>query len=249
MSLYNAKTELATYIGPSAMFPILQYQGFVQQHPDNPSSSVMPYNVQSVLGLHSGPSLSTQLMIGEPQQQQQHHYDQQVLDAQQLAAVEAARQQQEMLRAYEQQRYQQQAQQLDPMRSNIGFDSAGAGPSTATGFNIGFDSAGAGPSTATGFNIGFDTAGAGPSTATGFNQMTEAALSTSLALGSYGNPYQIQEQPEEQSHSQQLQVELHPQFLLQQEQLQHQQLHPQPEQPPAPQKQETTGTDERRSNI
>ncbi|KAL0377750.1 UNVERIFIED_CONTAM: LOB domain-containing protein 36 [Sesamum radiatum] len=131
--LDNAKKELATYIGPSAMLPILNHPGFMQQHPNyGPSAyQVMPYNVQPMMGLPTGVPHGTQLMIREPQQQQQQ---QQFLEAQQLAAVAAAAaREQEMLRTYEQQQQQQQ-QQNDLVRFNSGFDDA-AGPVTATGFN------------------------------------------------------------------------------------------------------------------
>ncbi|CAK9166445.1 unnamed protein product [Ilex paraguariensis] len=102
--LYNAKKELANYIGPSAMLPILQHPGFIQQHPNIPATSVMPYNMQPMLGLQAGPSHGTQLMIREPQPL---HHQQQMLEAQQLAAVVAAREQLEMMRTYEQQQQQQ----------------------------------------------------------------------------------------------------------------------------------------------
>ncbi|KAI3452055.1 hypothetical protein Pfo_008720 [Paulownia fortunei] len=134
--LDNAKKELATYIGPSAMLPILNHPGFMQQHSNyGPSAyQVMPYNVQPMMGLPTGVPHGAQLMIREPQQQQQQQ--QQFLEAQQLAAVAAAAaREQEMLRTYEQQQQQQQQQQQnDLVRFNSGFDDAG-GPVTATGFN------------------------------------------------------------------------------------------------------------------
>ncbi|KAK6128928.1 hypothetical protein DH2020_037332 [Rehmannia glutinosa] len=128
--LDTAKKELATYIGPSAMLPILNHPGFMQAQHTNygPSAyQMMPYNVQPMMGVPHG----AQLMIREPQQQQQQQ--QQFLEAQQLAAVAAAAaREQEMLRSYEQQ--QQQQQQNDLGRFNSGFDDA-VGPVTATGFN------------------------------------------------------------------------------------------------------------------
>nr|XP_018626291.1 LOB domain-containing protein 36-like isoform X2 [Nicotiana tomentosiformis] len=131
--LLNAKKELATYIGPSAMLPILQHPGYIQQHPNNPSSStMMPYNMQPMLGLPTGMQQQqhgAQLMLRDSQQQQQQQQNQQqVIEAHQLAAAMAARDQQEMLRTYEQQAQQQQHPQF-----NSGFDSAGADP--ATGFH------------------------------------------------------------------------------------------------------------------
>lgn len=128
--LNNAKKELATYIGPSAMLPIFQHPGFMQQLPNNPSAStVMPYAMQPMMGLptgvaapHGGP-----LIIREAQQQQQ----QQMYEAQQYVAAVAARDQ-EMFRAYEQQQQQPPPPQ-ELMRFNSGFD--GAGPAAATAFN------------------------------------------------------------------------------------------------------------------
>lgn len=125
--LMNAKKELTTYIGPQAMLPMVQHTGYIQQHPNNPSSStMMPYNMQSALGLPTGMQQhGGQLMMRDPQQQQNQ---QQMIEAHQLAAVMAAREQQEMMRTYEQQQQQPQQQQF-----NSGFDSAG--PVTATGFH------------------------------------------------------------------------------------------------------------------
>uniref|UniRef100_A0A5B7B5Y3 Putative LOB domain-containing protein 36 n=2 Tax=Davidia involucrata TaxID=16924 RepID=A0A5B7B5Y3_DAVIN len=116
--LYYAKKELANYIGPSAMLPILQHPGLMPQPaPNNPSSS---YNMTPKLGSHG----TTPLVIRESQQQQQ----QQMLEAQQLAAIVAAREQQEMLRNYEQQQHE-----LELVRFNSGFEPAG--PVSASGFN------------------------------------------------------------------------------------------------------------------
>ncbi|MCD7457092.1 hypothetical protein HAX54_034079 [Datura stramonium] len=128
--LMNAKKELTTYIGPQAMLPMLQHTAYIQQHPNNPSSStMMPYNMQSALGLPTGmPQHGSQLMMRDPQQQQQQQNQQQVIEAHQLAAVMAAREQQELLRTYEQQQPPVQQQQF-----NGGFDCAG--PVTATGFH------------------------------------------------------------------------------------------------------------------
>ncbi|THG20705.1 LOB domain-containing protein 36-like [Camellia sinensis] len=135
VDLYNAKKELANYIGPSAMLPILQHPGFMQQqqHPNTPSSStVIPYNMSPVSGLSAGNSHNTQLLMREQHHQHQH---QQMLEAQQMAAVVAAREQQEMLRTYEQQQQQQQQQQ-ELVRFNDGFDPA-SGPVNVSGFNNG----------------------------------------------------------------------------------------------------------------
>ncbi|KAK4347863.1 hypothetical protein RND71_034202 [Anisodus tanguticus] len=118
--LLNAKKELATYIGPQAMLPMLQHPGYIQQHPNNPSSStMMPYNMQ--------PMGAQLVMRDHPQQQQQQQQNQQqVIEAHQLASVMAAREQQEMLRTYE--------QQPPPQQYYNGFD-AGAVSVGATGFH------------------------------------------------------------------------------------------------------------------
>ncbi|KAJ8546134.1 hypothetical protein K7X08_018717 [Anisodus acutangulus] len=130
--LLNAKKELATYIGPSAMIPILQSPGFMQQHHMNaPSSStMMPFNMNPILGMQTGVPHGGQLMIRDPQQQQQ------TIEAQQFAAAMAAREQreqQEMLRNYEQKQHPSHQQQQDIVRFNSGFDSTGS--VTATGFH------------------------------------------------------------------------------------------------------------------
>ncbi|XP_057500919.1 LOB domain-containing protein 36-like [Actinidia eriantha] len=133
VDLYNAKKELATYIGPSDMLPILQNHSFMGNNPS--SSSVIPYNMSPMMGLPSVAPHNTQLVIRESQQP--HH--QQILEAQQQAAMVVAREQQEMLRTYEQQQLQQQQlqqqqqQQQELVRFNSGFDQGGpVGPS---GFN------------------------------------------------------------------------------------------------------------------
>ncbi|GMI94081.1 LATERAL ORGAN BOUNDARIES DOMAIN GENE 36, ASYMMETRIC LEAVES 2-like 1 [Hibiscus trionum] len=105
--LNNAKKELATYIGPQAMLPILQPPVFFH-HVGNTAA---------------GAVVSGQLVMGETQQQQ-------VFKAQQqLAAVPviAAREQQEML--YEQ---HHGGQQPEIVRFNNGFERSGS--VTATGF-------------------------------------------------------------------------------------------------------------------
>ncbi|CAN4082861.1 unnamed protein product [Withania somnifera] len=130
--LLTAKKELTNYIGPSAMLPInLQAPGLLQQHHMNaPSSStMMPFNMNPILGMPTGVPHGGQLMIRDSQQQQQ-----QTIEAQQFAAAMAAREQreqQEMLRNYEQQ--QHPFHQQDTVRFNSGFDSIGS--VTATGFH------------------------------------------------------------------------------------------------------------------
>ncbi|KAK8674005.1 hypothetical protein V6N13_112311 [Hibiscus sabdariffa] len=165
--LSNAKKELATYIGPQALIPILQPPVFLQQqHVGNPSS-MMQQNVMPMMGIPTAASASQggQLVIREPQQQQQQQQQQQMFDAQQqqMAAVVAAREQQDLLRGYEQQQQQQQGQQQEIVRFNSGFE-GGASSVTATGFN---------------------------------QMTTAANMSPSLALGSFDNPYQIQTQQQD----------------------------------------------------
>ncbi|KAJ4714941.1 LOB domain-containing protein [Melia azedarach] len=210
--LYNAKKELATYIGPQAMMPMLQAQGFIpQQHLGNPSSSstVLQHGMLPMMGIPTGSSHSGQLVIRDSphQHQQQHHQQQQIFEAQQLAAAAAvaAREQQEMLRNYEQ---QQQQQQQELVRFNSGFD-----------------------------------ASAGTVTPTGFNQMSGAAISPSLALGSFDNPYQIQAQQQPEHHHHHAAHNLQAQLLLHSQQGQT----PPQQQPPQTQQQQKSGSEEGRS--
>lgn len=108
--LHNAKRELATYIGPQALLPMIQPQAaaFMGKPPGLAEAQYIG-GVQMMAG-PSGP-----LMIrGQPQQvvaQQQ----QQVFDAQQQLAVAAAREQQEMYRRHQE------------MEFNGGFDMVSAG--------------------------------------------------------------------------------------------------------------------------
>ncbi|KAH7520136.1 LOB domain-containing protein 36 [Ziziphus jujuba] len=179
--LYNAKKELATYLGPQALHQILQPPTYLPQtHPGPSSSSVLPYNMSPMMGIPTGPSPSGQLVICDPLQQQ--HQTQQIFEAQQLAAAVAAREQQEMFRtSFEQkQALHQQQQQTQQPQDLLRFNSGG------------FDSA------------------SGSVTATGFNQMTAAAMSPSLALGNFDLSYHIQpQQPEHHNpHHTQLQAQI-----------------------------------------
>lgn len=70
------------------------------------------------------------------------------------------------------------------------------------------------------FNSGYEAAGS--VTATGFNQISAAAMSPSLALGTYDNPFQIQPQAEHHHHQLQAQLMLQPQQQPQQTQQQQQ---------------------------
>lgn len=123
--LYCAKKELANYIGPQAMLPMVMQP----QHMGNPSSStVMQHGVMPMMGI---PSVGQMGMRAEAHQLQNHHvHPQQLYEAQQLAAVVAAREQ-EILRAYEQQ--QQQHHQQEILRFNDGLEPANS--VAATGYN------------------------------------------------------------------------------------------------------------------
>ncbi|KAF2295166.1 hypothetical protein GH714_031809 [Hevea brasiliensis] len=135
--LYNAKKELAHYIGPQAMLPTLQTQAYMPQ-------------------------------------------------------MHLAREHQDMFRAYE--------QQQEIVRFNRGFDIS-------------------------------DTV-----TTTGFNQITVAAMSPSLALGSFDTSYQVQPQQVDHHQHHQLQAQLF---------LQPQQAQPQPhEQQQTQQQHQPSGSDE-----
>ncbi|CAK7339405.1 unnamed protein product [Dovyalis caffra] len=128
--LYTAKKELANYVGPQAMLPMVMQP----QHMGNPSSStVMQHNVMPTMGI---PSVGQMGMSAEAHQHQHHHvHHQQIYEAQQMAAVVAAREQ-EMLRAYEQpqqQLHQTQQQQQEIVRFNGGFEPDNS--AVATGFN------------------------------------------------------------------------------------------------------------------
>ncbi|XP_076946851.1 LOB domain-containing protein 10-like [Bidens hawaiensis] len=122
-NLHTAKQELASYMGPSAMMPVLN-PGFVQQFPNlQPSlGPVMPSNMQPMLSLH-GPGSS-----------QEARHNQPLYESQQQQLVEAAREQ-EMLRTLEHQQQLQQQPSMDLLRFNRGFDGSGpSGQVTHSGF-------------------------------------------------------------------------------------------------------------------
>ncbi|KAM1174764.1 hypothetical protein ACFX13_027917 [Malus domestica] len=136
--LFNAKKELATYIGPQAMLSILQPPTYMaQQLQGNASSSAgPPYSMSPMMGIPTA-AASGQLMIRDPQQQQQH---QQIFEAQQLAAAVAGREQQEMFRSFDQskQAMQQQAQDhLSGFTQMAGAVGNAVLPSLALGFDSG----------------------------------------------------------------------------------------------------------------
>lgn len=118
--LYNAKKELATYVGPQAMLPILPSQALI---PQQPMVNQVPATVQAQQGMFMGMGGGGgQLMIREQQQ-----IPQQIFDAQQLAAAVAVREQQEMMRNFE--------QQQEILRFNTNSNGFDGGAVTPTGFN------------------------------------------------------------------------------------------------------------------
>lgn len=206
--LYSAKKELATYIGPTALMPMIQ-PGYANP---GPSSGVnlmqQQYHMGPMMGIPTGvaaagpgPSHGGALMIREPQpqpqpQQQHQHQQQQLIEVQQqqqLAAL-AVRDEQELLRNWELQQQHQQQQQQQFMR----YSGGGGGYEGALVI--------AGGSGGGGFNQ------AGPSS---------GAVSPSLALGAATydpNPYaQIQpQQPPPQQQPPQDDQSLGQLLLLQQ---------------------------------
>lgn len=142
LDLYNARKELATYMGPQAMISILQPTNYMPQQIQggnaSSSSAVVPYNMSPMMGIPTGAASGGggQLMVREQQQQQQ------IFEAQQLLA---AREQQEMLRSFEQNKQaplgEDQHHHHHHVRFNSGFDSVtGTGltqmsPSSATANN------------------------------------------------------------------------------------------------------------------
>ncbi|KAK1423402.1 hypothetical protein QVD17_18705 [Tagetes erecta] len=113
--LHDAKIELANYIGPSAMLPVLN-QGFIPQIPNMPSSSVsvLPYTMQPMMGMTGPGNLrdSQQQMLLNAHQQHQ------------VVTVVGSREQEEMLRNYEQ-------QQPSPLQMPVDL----AGHVNGSGFN------------------------------------------------------------------------------------------------------------------
>ncbi|KAK4477486.1 hypothetical protein RD792_016710 [Penstemon davidsonii] len=67
IDLDNAKKELASYIGPVAMFPMVNHPELMQQPPNYGPSA---YNMQAMMGLPTRVPQGVKLVIREPQQ---HH--------------------------------------------------------------------------------------------------------------------------------------------------------------------------------
>ncbi|KAJ8770664.1 hypothetical protein K2173_021311 [Erythroxylum novogranatense] len=179
--LDTARKELATYIGPQAMLPILHPPSFIpQQQLSNPPSTVVQHGRIPMMGIPTGGGGRGQLMLREPQHQQHQHQQhshqqqQQIFEVQQLAAV---REQQEMYRTYEQQQQQQNHHQTPQQQDFLRFNGAFEGTRQIA--------------------------------ATGFNHITSAAMSPSLALSNFdNNPYhQVSPHAEHDLHHQ-LQAQL-----------------------------------------
>ncbi|KAL6012566.1 hypothetical protein ACLOJK_003055 [Asimina triloba] len=131
LDLYNAKKELASYIGPSAMMPIAHPAAAIMPQPHQSTgvtnaaaSMVVPYGVSAMgHGIPAGPqphaAAAAHALMREQHQQQQQH----MMETHQLAA---AVREQELMRSYE--------HQQELARYNSGFDASSAvGP--AAGFN------------------------------------------------------------------------------------------------------------------
>lgn len=103
--LLSSKRELANYIGPAAMQPLVQHPGFLQ-HPNNPSNYLM--GLPTVV-----PHAAAQLIAHDSLQQQQ-----------QQPFIEPYHQLAGVVRTYDQQQQQQQ-QQHEFMTFNSGFESGG----------------------------------------------------------------------------------------------------------------------------
>ncbi|XP_019185193.1 PREDICTED: LOB domain-containing protein 36 [Ipomoea nil] len=216
--LNTAKRELATYIGPNALAPLIPQTGFMQ-HPNHPSSSgVMQYNMQPMMmGVPMGLPNSNQLIIRD-QQIHQSHPQQQLIESHQLMIGEA-----DLIGSYEQQH--QNPQQFDLMRFN-GFESGG--PVTATGFH----QINATPA-----------AGISPSLGLGaYDNPYPIQQQPSQQEQQHCHPHHHLHHPDHHDHH----IQLQPQLLLQQQQqlpqqqIQHQQPPPQPETPQQQQQRATS---------
>ncbi|EPS63200.1 hypothetical protein M569_11588, partial [Genlisea aurea] len=122
IDLETAKKELVSYVGPSAMLPILSHPTSQPSAPYMASAyQMMGYHHQQqqqqqlqhqpMMGvLHNGP----QMVIGEPQVHQQQHQQPHFFEAQQ------------MMRCYELQQQQQAQTQNDLARFNSDFEDVAA---------------------------------------------------------------------------------------------------------------------------
>ncbi|KAG6424662.1 hypothetical protein SASPL_115082 [Salvia splendens] len=207
VNLENAKKELASYIGPSGMAPMLNHPGFVQQHGPQ-AYQLIPQNVQPVMGMQlvlRDQQHQQQLLIREQDQHQHHHQQQQ---QQQLMMREQAPLQQHLVAQQQYLEAQQMAREQEMMqqqqhhnRSNdlMRFNSEGGG--------------GGGAVTATGLNQISSGGSGGGGVAM---QQQQPSLTLGSSYEASHQQFQHQEQHEhEYEHGQ-----LHPLHLLQLQQLQ-----------------------------
>lgn len=213
--IYEARKELATYVGPSAMMPMIQSTAFLPPGNNPQQQAMMGYNMGPMMGLPpsagvggAGPSHGVgggQMVIRDAQplqQQPQHphynpvqHQQQQFLEQGQQLAAMAARDEREIMRNL--QETQRQQQELI-VRFNNGFD-------------VG-DGSGNGGVEFTPLNV-------------------SGTMSPSLALdqGPFDHPYQIQ-QPKQQQQQEPLLMLQQPStshYLHQPQQQHHHNLHQQ----------------------
>ncbi|KAG6421627.1 hypothetical protein SASPL_118184 [Salvia splendens] len=136
VNLENAKKELASYIGPSGMAPMLSHPGFAQQHALQPYHQLIPQNVPAMMGM--------QLVLRDQQQQQllileQDQHQQQLMirdqapPPQQQQQPHLVAQQQYLEVAREQEMMQHHNRSNEFMRFNS--EGGGGGAVTATGLN------------------------------------------------------------------------------------------------------------------
>ncbi|KAJ4891030.1 LOB domain-containing protein 36 [Raphanus sativus] len=140
--LENAKKELAAYVGPQAMLPILQTQHHPQQHfmSLSPQPQPQPSSSSSASVLtHQHHNLFPMMAI--PTGQLYHQQQQQIFEAQQLA-VAREQQQNELFRAFgagggsnTSPHNHQNQPQVEVLRFDNSFDFVPTGSVTVTGFN------------------------------------------------------------------------------------------------------------------
>ncbi|KAK4789654.1 hypothetical protein SAY86_016958 [Trapa natans] len=130
--LVNAKKELAAYIGPQAMLPMIPASHHQQQQmggvgPSSSSWALAPYNMgaaMSMLPPHHHHQVAGQILINEPQQQAHHHqqpqmgYDHQQAQQQHIAVAATAAAEQASHQEMYHGLYERQGQQ-DEVKLNI----------------------------------------------------------------------------------------------------------------------------------
>ncbi|KAL1552143.1 LOB domain-containing protein 36-like [Salvia divinorum] len=229
LSLENAKKELATYIGPSGMSPMLNHPGYVQQQGPSSSSAayqIMPQNVHPMMGMQlvirEQAQHQQQLVIRE-QAQQQHHQQlvireqvqqHQQQQHQQLVIREQAPPQQQQLQLQQQQLVAQQqfmeAQHMAVMAAAAAREQEMMQQHVRSNDLMRFNSEGGGAVTATGLNQIGSGSGSG-----GVSMQQQPSLTLGSSYEASQQQFQHQEQEHEYEHGQ-----LHPLHLLQLQQLQ-----------------------------